>query len=64
MLNKSASELEEEIEALKGTYIDLLNEEATMKNEMKHMEQQLQFQLVSSEKMIEDYQEIKIQQKN
>ena len=61
VLNKSASELEEEIEALKGTYIDLLNEEATMKNEMKHMEQQLQFELVSSEKMIEDYQEIKIE---
>lgn len=61
VLNKSASELEEEIEALKGTYIDLLNEEATMKNEMKHMEQQLQSQLVSSEKMIEDYQEIKIE---
>ena len=41
VLNKSASEIEEEIEALKSTYIDLLNEEATMKNEMKHMEQQL-----------------------
>ncbi|WP_419961605.1 chromosome segregation protein SMC [Psychrobacillus sp. BM2] len=59
VLSKSASEMEEEIEDLKSTYIDLLNEEATMKNEMKHMEQQLHFELVSSEKMISDYQEIK-----
>ncbi|MFJ7824983.1 chromosome segregation protein SMC [Psychrobacillus sp. NPDC096623] len=59
VLSKSASEVEEEIEDLKSTYIDLLNEEATMKNEMKHMEQQLHFELVSSEKMIADYQEIK-----
>ncbi|QEY20202.1 chromosome segregation protein SMC [Psychrobacillus sp. AK 1817] len=59
VLSKSASEVEEEIENLKGSYIDLLNEEATMKNEMKHMEQQLQFELVSSEKMVEDYREIK-----
>lgn len=59
VLSRSASEVEEEIETLKGTYIDLLNEEATMKNEMKHMEQQLQFELVSSEKIIEDYREIK-----
>lgn len=59
VLSKSASEMEEEIEDLKSTYIDLLNEEATMKNEMKHMEQQLQFELVSSERMIADYQEIK-----
>ncbi|WP_313891294.1 chromosome segregation protein SMC [Psychrobacillus sp.] len=59
VLSKSASEVEEEIEELKSTYIDLLNEEATMKNEMKHMEQQLQFELVSSEKMIEDYRALK-----
>ncbi|QFF98506.1 chromosome segregation protein SMC [Psychrobacillus glaciei] len=59
VLSKSASELEEEIEELKSTYIDLLNEEATMKNEMKHMEQQLQFELISAEKMMEDYREIK-----
>ncbi|QUG41060.1 chromosome segregation protein SMC [Psychrobacillus sp. INOP01] len=61
VLSKSASEMEEEIEDLKSTYIDLLNEEATMKNEMKHMEQQLHFELVSSEKMIADYQEIKVE---
>lgn len=59
VLSKSASEMEEEIEDLKSTYIDLLNEEATMKNEMKHMEQQLHFELVTSEKMVADYQEIK-----
>ena len=61
VLSKSASEMEEEIEDLKSTYIDLLNEDATMKNEMKHMEQQLHFELVSSEKMIADYQEIKVE---
>ena len=59
VLSKSASEMEEEIEDLKTTYIDLLNEEATMKNEMKHMEQQLHSELVSSEKMIADYQGLK-----
>lgn len=58
VLSKSASEVEEEIEDLKSAYIDLLNEEATMKNEMKHMEQQLHVEHVSSEKMIEDYREI------
>ena len=59
VLSKSATEVEEEIEDLKSTYIDLLNEEATMKNEMKHMEQQLQYEFVSSEKMMQDYMEIK-----
>lgn len=40
-LNRSASEIEEEIEQYKNHFIDLLNEEATLKNELKHIEQQL-----------------------
>ncbi|WP_019416054.1 chromosome segregation protein SMC [Paenisporosarcina sp. TG20] len=41
MLKQSSSEIEEEIENSKSNYIDLLNEEATVKNELKHLEQQL-----------------------
>ncbi|TQE91590.1 chromosome segregation protein SMC [Ureibacillus terrenus] len=40
-LNTSVSQLEEQIEEQKNLYIDLLNEEATAKNELKHIEQQL-----------------------
>ena len=50
-LNSSASEIEKEIEQSKDRYIDLLNEEATIKNELKHIEQQLTQQLESAERM-------------
>ncbi|MFC5558026.1 chromosome segregation protein SMC [Ureibacillus thermophilus] len=40
-LNTSISQLEQQIEEQKNLYIDLLNEEATAKNELKHIEQQL-----------------------
>lgn len=40
-LNSSVSQLEQQIEEQKNLYIDLLNEEATAKNELKHIEQQL-----------------------
>lgn len=50
-LTRSASEIEEEIEASKNKYIDLLNEEATVKNELKHIDQQLQQQQESTERM-------------
>ncbi len=40
-LTRSVSEIEEEIEASKNKYINLLNEEATVKNELKHIDQQL-----------------------
>ncbi|MEK4228703.1 chromosome segregation protein SMC [Solibacillus sp. FSL H8-0538] len=40
-LMRSVSEIEAEIEHSKNKYIDLLNEEATVKNELKHIEQQL-----------------------
>ncbi|KGR73863.1 chromosome segregation protein SMC [Ureibacillus sinduriensis] len=50
-LNSSASEIEKEIDHSKDLYIDLLNEEATIKNELKHIEQQLTQQLESAERI-------------
>ena len=50
-LTRSVSEIEEEIEASKNKYINLLNEEATVKNELKHIDQQLQQQQESAERM-------------
>ncbi|QCR31768.1 chromosome segregation protein SMC [Lysinibacillus sp. SGAir0095] len=50
-LNSSASEIEKEIDQSKDLYIDLLNEEATVKNELKHIEQQLTQQLETAERM-------------
>lgn len=40
-LNSSVFQIEQQIEEYKNLYIDLLNEEATAKNELKHIEQQL-----------------------
>lgn len=40
-LSTSIDEIEKEIEESKNKYIDLLNEEATVKNDLKHTEQQL-----------------------
>lgn len=50
-LNRSAKELEDEIEEQKNRYIDLLNEEATLKNELKHVVTQLAEQQSSEQKM-------------
>ncbi|MBD8035459.1 chromosome segregation protein SMC [Solibacillus sp. A46] len=50
-LTRSASEIEQEIEEAKNTYINLLNEEATVKNELKHIEQQLTQEQASVERM-------------
>lgn len=52
-LTRSASEIEAEIENSKNSYIDLLNEEATVKNELKHVEQQLLQQQETAEKIID-----------
>ena len=57
-LNRSASEIEEEIEQHKNRYIDLLNEEATLKNDLKHIEQQLVQQEESVAKMTDRSQEM------
>lgn len=40
-INSSVTEIEQQIEEAKNLYIDLLNEEAATKNELKHIEQQL-----------------------
>lgn len=53
MLNRSVKETEQEIEALKATYIDALNEEATIRNDLKHIEERLVGEQTSSEKTTE-----------
>lgn len=50
ILKRSVKETEKEIEELKSTYIDGLNEEATLRNELKHMEERLIGEKFSSEK--------------
>ncbi|MGX9133634.1 chromosome segregation protein SMC [Rummeliibacillus sp. JY-2-4R] len=50
-LNRSTSEIEAEIDKWKDTYIDRLNEEATVKNEVKNITKQLAEQNENSVKM-------------
>ncbi|WP_341322659.1 chromosome segregation protein SMC [Solibacillus sp. FSL H8-0523] len=50
-LTRSASEIEQEIEQAKNMFINLLNEEATVKNELKHIDQQLSQEKASSDRM-------------
>ena len=50
-LTRSVSEIEQEIEQSKNKYIDLLNEEATVKNELKHIDQQLLHQQETAARM-------------
>lgn len=71
-LKRSLAEIEQEIENLKSTYIEVLNEEATVRNELKHIEEQLTGEQYSSEnsdfqknelrKKLEDLEESKNQQ--
>jgi chromosome segregation protein len=51
VLKRSVKETENEIEDLKSTYIELLNEEATLRNDLKHTEERLVSEKSSSEKM-------------
>ena len=51
ILKRSVVETENEIEELKGTYIDRLNEEATLRNELKHIGERLVGEKFSSEKI-------------
>ena len=53
ILKRSVKETENEIEELKSTYIDQLNEEATFRNELKHMEERLAGEKFSTEKISE-----------
>ncbi|KXH79954.1 chromosome segregation protein SMC [Sporosarcina sp. HYO08] len=51
ILKRSATETEKEIEDLKSLYIERLNEEATLRNEIKHMEERLENEKTSSAKI-------------
>lgn len=53
ILKRSVKETETEIEQLKSTYIDSLNEEATLRNELKHIDERLVGEQSSSEKIVE-----------
>ncbi|MFY0517111.1 chromosome segregation protein SMC [Lysinibacillus sp. UGB7] len=50
-LNRSVTEIEQEIEEQKNRYIDSLNEEATVKNELKNIDQQLAQQKAMAARM-------------
>lgn len=58
LLKQSSAEIELEIEDHKSTYIDLLNEEATVKNELKHLENQLLQQNQFKDKMSSEHKQI------
>ncbi|WP_318615458.1 chromosome segregation protein SMC [Sporosarcina sp. YIM B06819] len=51
ILKRSVKETEQQIEELKSTYIDRLNEEATIRNDLKHIEERLEGERTSSEKI-------------
>ena len=53
ILKRSVKETEKEIEELKSIYIDRLNEEATIRNDLKHAEERLAGEKSSSEKMLQ-----------
>ena len=52
ILKRSVKETEKEIDELKSAYIDRLNEEATIRNDLKHAEERLEGEQTSSEKII------------
>ncbi|CAM3080574.1 chromosome segregation protein SMC [Filibacter tadaridae] len=53
ILKRSVRETENEIEELKSAYIDCLNEEATIRNDLKHLEERLTGEKTSSQKIME-----------
>src|SRR5690606_34828350 len=50
---RSAKETEEEIDELKSTYIEMLNEEATIRNDLKHIEERMQGEKTSTVRISE-----------
>lgn len=50
IMDRPLDETASRIEELKSAYIELLNSEAAVKNELKHLEQQLAFQAESAER--------------
>ena len=53
ILKRSVTETEKEIEELKSIYIDRLNEEATLRNDLKHIDERLEGERTSSEKILQ-----------
>ncbi|MBB4823960.1 chromosome segregation protein [Sporosarcina luteola] len=53
VLKRSVSETEKEIEELKSSYIERLNEEATIRNDVKHIEERLQGEKLSSDRIVQ-----------
>nr|WP_285851888.1 chromosome segregation protein SMC [Sporosarcina luteola] len=53
ILKRSAKETEEEIDELKSSYIEMLNEEATIRNDLKHIEERMQGEKTSSVRISE-----------
>ncbi|GKV55620.1 chromosome partition protein Smc [Sporosarcina sp. NCCP-2222] len=53
VLKRSVSETEKEIEELKSTYIERLNEEATIRNDVKHIEERLQGEKLSTDRIVQ-----------
>lgn len=60
-LKRSLAETEQEIENLKSAYIEVLNEEATVRNELKHIEERLAGEKYSSEKTGKQTEELQSQ---
>ncbi|MGN7386845.1 chromosome segregation protein SMC [Sporosarcina sp. SAFN-015] len=53
ILKRSAKETENEIDELKSSYIEMLNEEATIRNDLKHIEERMQGEKTSSVRISE-----------
>ena len=61
ILKRSVKETENEIEELKSTYIERLNEEATIRNDLKHIEERLEGEKSSSERILQQTSRLKEQ---
>ncbi len=59
VLKRSVVETEKEIEDLKSTYIDRLNEEATLRNDLKHFEERLEGEKSSTHKIVQHTSDLK-----
>ncbi|WP_432359389.1 chromosome segregation protein SMC [Sporosarcina sp. UB5] len=53
ILKRSAKETEAEIDELKSSYIEMLNEEATIRNDLKHIDERMQGEKTSSVRISE-----------
>ncbi|MFC5603034.1 chromosome segregation protein SMC [Sporosarcina koreensis] len=53
ILKRSAKETEQEIDELKSSYIEMLNEEATIRNDLKHIEERMQGEKTSTVRISE-----------